>query len=73
MRAGCFPPNLLDRKRGPIPVEEGVFDVAESGVDEHAALVPRPALDAHRLVEHAQLLELAVADRDGCFGGVCIV
>ena len=42
-------------------------------VDEHAALAPRSALDAHRLVEHAQLLELAVADRDGCLRGWCSV
>ena len=47
-----------------LPVGEGVLDVVAGGVDEDAALIPGPGLDTDILMDRAQVLQLAVADRD---------
>jgi len=51
-----------------VAVQKGVLDVVEGRVDEDAEVVPRAALDAHSLVQDAELLELAVADGDAVLG-----
>ena len=48
-----------------VAVGQAELDVVQRRVDEDARLVPRPALDADRLVHRADVVELAVADDDG--------
>ena len=42
--------------------------MTESGVDEDATFVPRPALYGDRFLYDAELIEIAIGQDDGVFG-----
>ena len=50
------------------PIDKRVFDMIAGRVDEYTAVVPGAALDADILMDHTQILQLAVTDGDGCNG-----
>lgn len=48
-----------------VALRQGVLDVVERGVDKNASVVPATALDADRLMDHGELLQLLVGNNDG--------
>mmetsp|Transcript_8178 Transcript_8178/g.19177 ORF Transcript_8178/g.19177 Transcript_8178/m.19177 type:complete len:262 (+) Transcript_8178:495-1280(+) len=50
-----------------VAIDEAILDVVQRGKDEQILSVPRPRLNADRLVHHAQLVELAVRDDNPVF------